>query len=178
MGPVISARQHKRILEYLQSGAAEGATIALGGGVPQGSEFETGFWIEPTIFTDVTNDMRIAREEIFGPVMCVLRYSDLDEAIAQANDTVYGLSAGVWSTDYERAIDVGDRLRAGTVWINNWHAVDPGLPFGGYKQSGVGRELGPNALDEYTEAKHLHVDLSQTVDRQIFDILLSEPPSA
>jgi acyl-CoA reductase-like NAD-dependent aldehyde dehydrogenase len=178
MGPVISARQHKRILEYLQLGPAEGATVALGGGVPDGSEFEKGYWIEPTIFTDVTNDMRIAREEIFGPVMCVLRYSDLDEAIAQANDSIYGLSAGVWSTDYERAIEVGDRLQAGSVWINTWHAVDPQMPFGGYKQSGVGRELGPNALDEYTEAKHLHVDLTQKLDRHMFDILLSEPPSS
>jgi acyl-CoA reductase-like NAD-dependent aldehyde dehydrogenase len=178
MGPVVSERQHKRILEYLQSGVAEGATVALGGGVPGGAEFEKGFWIEPTILTDVTNEMRVAREEIFGPVMCVLRYSELDDAIAQANDSMYGLSAGVWSTDYERAIEVGNRLRAGTVWINNWHMVDPALPFGGYKQSGLGRELGPGALDEYTEAKHLHVDLTQSLDRHIFDILLSEPPSA
>jgi acyl-CoA reductase-like NAD-dependent aldehyde dehydrogenase len=177
MGPVISERQHKRVLEYLQSAPAEGATIALGGGVPAGEEFEKGYWVEPTIVTDVTNDMRIAREEIFGPVMCVLRYSDVNDAVAQANDSIYGLSAGVWSTDYERAIEVGNRLQAGSVWINTWHGVDPRLPFGGYKQSGVGREIGPQALDEYTEAKHLHVDLSQTVDRQIFDILLSEPPS-
>jgi acyl-CoA reductase-like NAD-dependent aldehyde dehydrogenase len=178
MGPVISDRQHKRILEYVQSGVSEGATVALGGGAPKGEEFEKGYWVEPTIFTEVTNDMRIAREEIFGPVMCVLRYSNLDDAIAQANDSMYGLTAGVWSTDYERAIEVGDRLQAGTVWINNWHTVDPALPFGGYKQSGVGRELGPHALDEYTEAKHLHVDLTQSRDRHIFDILLSEPPSA
>jgi acyl-CoA reductase-like NAD-dependent aldehyde dehydrogenase len=178
MGPVVSERQHRRVREYLQVGVSEGATVALGGDVPKGEEFAKGYWIEPTIFTDVTNDMRIAREEIFGPVMCVLRYSDLDEAIAQANDSIYGLSAGVWSKDYERAIEVGNRLRAGTVWINTWHGVDPNLPFGGFKQSGVGRELGPDALNEYTEAKHMHVDLSQTLDRQIFDILLSEPPSA
>jgi acyl-CoA reductase-like NAD-dependent aldehyde dehydrogenase len=178
MGPVISDRQHKRILHYVESGVSEGATIALGGGAPEGEEFEKGYWVEPTIFTDVTNDMRIAREEIFGPVMCVLRYSNLDDAIAQANDSMYGLTAGVWSTDYERAMEVGNRLQAGTVWINNWHTVDPALPFGGYKQSGVGRELGPHALDEYTEAKHLHLDLTQSRDRHIFDILLSEPPAA
>jgi acyl-CoA reductase-like NAD-dependent aldehyde dehydrogenase len=178
MGPVISQRQHKRILEYIESGRAEGATVALGGGVPPGSEFEKGFWIEPTIFTDVTNDMRIARDEIFGPVLSVLRYSDLDEAIREANDSMYGLTAGVWSKDYERAKEVGDRLRAGTVWINNWHMVDPMLPFGGYKQSGVGRELGPEALSEYTEAKHVHIDLTTSLDRHIFDILLSEPPAA
>jgi acyl-CoA reductase-like NAD-dependent aldehyde dehydrogenase len=178
MGPVISQRQQQRILEYLDSGRAEGATIALGGGVPAGVDFEHGYWIEPTIFTDVTDEMRIAREEIFGPVLSVLRYSDLDDAIERANDSIYGLTAGVWATDYERATEVGDRLRAGTVWINNWHMVDPGLPFGGYRQSGVGRELGPDALGEYTEAKHVHLDLTQRRDGHIFDILLSEPPAS
>jgi acyl-CoA reductase-like NAD-dependent aldehyde dehydrogenase len=177
MGPVISERQHKRILEYIDSGRAEGATIALGGGTPEGPEFEKGYWIEPTIFTDVKNDMRIAREEIFGPVLSVLRYSDLDEAITEANDSIYGLSAGVWSTDYEHAKEVGDQLQAGTVWINNWHMADPTLPFGGYKQSGLGRECGPEALTEYTEAKHVHVDLTTRLDRHIFDIVLSEPPA-
>jgi acyl-CoA reductase-like NAD-dependent aldehyde dehydrogenase len=176
MGPVISAEQHERVKGYLRCGVDESATVAVGGGVPDGPEFETGFWIEPTVFTDVTNDMRIAREEIFGPVLCVLRYSDLDEAIAQANDSDYGLTAGVWAGDYEAALEVSDQLRAGTVWINNWHMVDPALPFGGYKQSGIGRELGPDALDEYTEVKHVHVDLTQSIDRHLFDILLSTPP--
>jgi acyl-CoA reductase-like NAD-dependent aldehyde dehydrogenase len=175
MGPVISAEQHERICGYLRAGVEDGATLALGGGVPDGPGFEHGHWIEPTIFTGVTNEMRIAREEIFGPVLSVLRYSDLDEAIAQANDTPYGLTAGVWARDYEAALEVAERLRAGTVWINNWHMVDPSLPFGGYKQSGVGRELGPSALDEYTEVKHVHVDLTQTIDRHLFDILLSTP---
>src|SRR5439155_5485880 len=132
---------------------------------------------EPTIVTGVTNDMPIAREEIFGPVLCVLRYTDEADAIRQANDSMYGLTAGVWSSDYERAIEVGDKLRAGTVWINNWHQIDPALPFGGYKQSGLGRELGPTALDEYTEVKHLHIDLTQRLDRHFFDVLLSEPPA-
>jgi acyl-CoA reductase-like NAD-dependent aldehyde dehydrogenase len=175
MGPVVSGRQHQRILGYLEQARADGATIALGGGAPEGPEFAKGFWIEPTIITDVTNDMRIAREEIFGPVLSVLTYKSLDEAIAIANDTEYGLSAGVWGTDLERATEIADQLRAGTVWINNWHQVDPALPFGGYKQSGVGRELGPGALDEYTDVKHVHLDLTQTRDRHIFDILLSTP---
>lgn len=177
MGPVISREQHERVLGLLARGGEEGATVALGGGVPEGEEFERGFWIEPTILTDVTNDMTIAREEIFGPVLSVLRYSDLDEAVSHANDTIYGLSAGVWSGDYERALEIADRLRAGTVWINNWHMVDPALPFGGFKQSGVGRELGSAALDEYTEVKHVHVDLTQRLDRHLFDVLLSEPAS-
>jgi aldehyde dehydrogenase (NAD+) len=178
MGPLISARQHKRVLEYLDSARAEGATIALGGGVPAGEEFEKGNWIEPTILTDVTDDMRVARDEIFGPVLSVLRYRDLDDAVARANDTVYGLSAGVWGGDYERVLEIGHQLRAGTVWLNNWHMVDPNMPFGGYKQSGVGREIGRGALDEYTEVKHVHLDLTTSLDRHIFDILLSEPPSA
>ena len=177
MGPVVSARQRDRILDYLQSGVAEGASVALGGGAPEGASFERGFWIEPTIFTDVTNDMRIAREEIFGPVLVVQRYADVDEAIALANDSDYGLTAGVWSGDYERALEVAAQLRAGTVWINNWHQIDPGLPFGGYKQSGVGRELGPEAIDAYTEVKHVHLDLTQSRDRHLFDVLLSTPPS-
>jgi acyl-CoA reductase-like NAD-dependent aldehyde dehydrogenase len=179
MGPIISARQHKRVLEYLDSARAEGATVALGGGVPTVDDrFEKGHWIEPTILTDVTDDMRVAREEIFGPVLSVLRYRDLDDAVARANDTEYGLSAGVWGGDYERVLEVGERLRAGTVWLNNWHMVDPNMPFGGYKQSGVGREIGPEALNEYTEVKHVHLDLTTSLDRHIFDILLSAPPSA
>ena len=165
------------MLSYLSSAREHGATFALGGGAPEGGPFEKGFWIEPTIVTGVTNDMQIAREEIFGPVLCVLRYTDEADAIRQANDSMYGLTAGVWSSDYERAIEVGDKLRAGTVWINNWHQIDPALPFGGYKQSGLGRELGPTALDEYTEVKHLHIDLTQRLDRHFFDVLLSEPPA-
>jgi acyl-CoA reductase-like NAD-dependent aldehyde dehydrogenase len=175
MGPVVSHRQQQRILEYLESAKAEGATVALGGGVPEGEEFEQGFWIQPTVLTDVTDEMRVAREEIFGPVLTVLRYSDIKDAIARANDSTYGLTAGVWSKDYEQAIEIGEQLRAGTIWINNWHMVDPSSPFGGYKQSGVGRELGPDALHEYTEAKHVHVDLTQTRDRYLFDILLPAP---
>lgn len=121
--------------------------------------------------------MEVAREEIFGPVLCVLRYTDDADAIRQANDSQYGLSAGVWSTDHERALEVASQLRAGTVWINNWHQIDPALPFGGYKQSGLGRELGPHALDDYTETKHVHIDLTQKVERHIFGALLSESPA-
>lgn len=175
MGPVVSERQRDRIVAYMEKAKADGATVALGGNAATVEGFEGGWWIEPTIFTDVTNDMQIAREEIFGPVMVVIKYSTVKEAIALANDTDYGLTAGVWSTDYEAAVEVGNQLQAGTIWINNWHQVDPQLPFGGYKQSGAGRELGGGALDEYTEAKHMHVDLTTKVDRHIFDILLSTP---
>jgi acyl-CoA reductase-like NAD-dependent aldehyde dehydrogenase len=178
LGPVISAEQRDRILSYIEIGTQEGAEVRCGGGPPEGPEFEKGFWIEPTIFTGVTNDMRIAREEIFGPVLSVIRYSTADEAVRIANDSIYGLSAAVWSSDLERAAEVAARLRSGTVWINDVHMVDCKLPFGGYKQSGLGRECGSDALDEYTEVKHVHLDLSQRLDRRVYDLLLSEPPPA
>jgi acyl-CoA reductase-like NAD-dependent aldehyde dehydrogenase len=176
LGPVISAEAHARILGYIASGRAEGAVVALGGGVPAGEQFQHGYWIEPTIFTDVRPDMTIAREEIFGPVLAVLPYDSLDEAIEMANDSEYGLSAGVWSSDTERALAVAARLEAGTVWVYDWHMVNPAYPFGGYKQSGVGRELGPHALDEYTEEKFVHIDLSGRVERRAYPLLLSTPP--
>jgi acyl-CoA reductase-like NAD-dependent aldehyde dehydrogenase len=177
LGPVISAVARDRILNYIATGQTEGATLAYGGGVPEGPQFERGFWVEPTIFTNVRNDMTIAREEIFGPVLSVLRFSGTDEAIRIANDTEYGLSAGVWSTDNQRALDVAGQIEAGTVWINDWHMVNAAYPFGGYKQSGLGRELGPHALDEYTEEKFIHLDLSGRVDRRAYALLLSTPPA-
>jgi acyl-CoA reductase-like NAD-dependent aldehyde dehydrogenase len=175
IGPVVSRRQRDRIKGYLDSGKAAGATPVIGGDIAEPEGLEGGHYIQPTIFTNVTNDMAIAREEIFGPVLSVLKYRTIDEAVAMANDNDYGLTGGVWSTDYEAAVEVADKLRAGTIWINNWHMVAPELPFGGYKQSGVGRELGPQALDEYTEAKHVHLDLTTKKERHIFDLLLSEP---
>lgn len=173
MGPVVSAEQQERILGYIESGRSEGATVALGGGVPEGPEYETGHWVEPTIFTGVTNDMRIAQEEIFGPVLSVIAYDDEDEAVAIANDTEYGLAASVWSADNERAIEIADRIRAGSVWINDAHQINVAVPFGGYKQSGTGRELGPDALDAFTEVKGIHVDLSGRRDARPYDVLLS-----
>jgi acyl-CoA reductase-like NAD-dependent aldehyde dehydrogenase len=176
LGPVINEEQRDRILRYIELGKEDGAELRCGGGVPAGEEFERGYWIEPTIFTGVTNDMRIAREEIFGPVLSVIRYSTQAEAIAIANDTAYGLSAAVWSNDLEQAQEVAAKLRAGTVWINDVHQVDPKCPFGGYKQSGLGREIGPDALKEYCEVKHVHMDLTGRLDRRVYDLLLSTPP--
>ncbi len=175
MGPIISRKQHERVKGFLAAAKEEGATAAIGGNAAVVEGFENGHYIEPTIFTGVTNDMRIAREEIFGPVLCVIKYSTIPEAIAIANDSDYGLSAGVWSGDYEVAAEIAEKLRAGTVWINNWHMVDVSMPFGGYKQSGLGREIGPGALDEYTECKHVHLDLTTKVERHLFDLVLSEP---
>jgi len=176
-GPVISAEAQDRILRYIASGNAEGAKLVYGGGRPAGPQFERGFWVEPTIFTDVRNDMTIAREEIFGPVLAVIRAESDEAAIRIANDTEYGLSAGVWSTDNQRALEVADQLEAGTVWINDWHMVNAAYPFGGYKQSGLGRELGPHALDEYTEEKFVHLDLSGRLDRRAYPLLLGTPPA-
>src|ERR1700691_2399665 len=176
-GPVISAEAQDRILRYIAAGVKEGATLACGGGRPAGPQFERGFWVEPTIFSDVSNDMTIAREEFFRPAIAMIRSDSTAQAIRIANDTEYGLSAGVWSTDNQRALDVADQIEAGTVWINDWHMVNAAYPFGGYKQSGLGRELGPHALDEYTEEKFVHVDLTGRLDRRAYALLLSTPPS-
>jgi acyl-CoA reductase-like NAD-dependent aldehyde dehydrogenase len=158
IGPVVSGKQQARILEYIASGKAEGASLVCGGGKPSAVECATGYFVEPTIFTDVNNSMKIAQEEIFGPVLAVLKFSDVEDAVAKANDSVYGLGAGVWSKDAEKALAVAKRMRAGTVWINEWHLISERAPFGGYKQSGIGREFGVDGLYEYMETKHLHID--------------------
>ena len=177
-GPVISAAARDRILRYIETGKREGATLAYGGGVPTGPRFERGFWVEPTIYTDVENSMTIAREEIFGPVLAVIRCETVEEAIRIANDTEYGLSAGVWTADTQRGLDVASQLDAGTVWVNDWHMISAAYPFGGFKQSGLGRELGRHALDEYTEEKFVHVDLSGRLERRAYPLLLGTAPTA
>ena len=175
LGPVFSEQQRDRVLSYVQAGKDEGATLAYGGGVPTGAGFEKGYWVEPTIFTDVTNDMKIAREEIFGPVVSVIRYDTIEEAIAIANDSEYGLSAGVWTQDAQQAFDIAEQLEAGMVWINDWHVAPPQYPFGGVKQSGLGREGGPDALDEYTEPKVISFDLSGGIDGKAYAMVLGTP---
>jgi aldehyde dehydrogenase (NAD+) len=178
VGPVITRNQQQRILAYLEGAKAAGATAAVGGGAPSGPQFETGNWIEPTILTGVTNDMTVAREEVFGPVLSVLAYDTIDEAVAIANDTSYGLSAGVWGRDEQRALDVARRLEAGMVYVNDWHVINPNYPFGGYKQSGLGREGGPDALDEYTEQKYISVDRTGPIQNRAFALVVSAPPSS
>ena len=158
MGPLISRNQQDRVMGYVDKGKAEGAKLEIGGRIPTGQGLTDGFFVEPTVFSDVKNTMTIAREEIFGPVLSVIRYNNEDEAVALANDSTYGLGGGVWSRDKERALQVAKRLRTGTVWINEWHLISERAPFGGYKQSGIGREFGMDGLKEYTEAKHVHVD--------------------
>jgi len=158
MGPVISKSQHKTVLGYIETGKKEGARCTVGGKVP--GHMSKGFYVEPTIFEDVRNDMAIAQEEIFGPVLSVIKYKGIGDAIAMANDSIYGLGGAVFSRDIPWAIEVAKQIRTGTVWINDYHLLNALAPFGGYKQSGVGRELGPQGLLEFTQVKHIHVDLN------------------
>lgn len=150
IGPLASRRQRDRVASYLEIGKSEGAKVATGGGRP--ADFPRGWYIEPTIFTDVDSSMRIAQEEIFGPVYCVITYEDADDAIRIANDTEYGLESSVWTSDPDRGVDIARRIVAGTVGVNS-HNMDMAAPFGGYRQSGIGRECGPEAIHDYTELK-------------------------
>ncbi len=157
-GPLISRRQQERVLGYVASGKQQGAVLLTGGGIPDDPGCRSGFFVEPTIFDRVDNRSVIAQEEIFGPVLSVIRYRDVAEAVRMANDSIYGLAGGVWSSNPEKAMAVASSLRAGTVWINEWHLLNDRVPFGGYKQSGIGREFGMEGLLEYTETKHIHID--------------------
>ncbi|MBM7663037.1 aldehyde dehydrogenase (NAD+) [Bacillus mesophilus] len=172
MGPVISKQQRDTILSYIEAGKQEGATLVCGGNEVTVPGCEGGYFIEPTIFTNVTNDMKIAQEEIFGPVLSVIRYSSVEEAIQLANDTIFGLAAGVWTRDVNKAYEVTRKLRAGVVWINDWHMLRNDAPFGGYKQSGIGREMGKYSLDAYTQLKHVHTSMVPQLERRSWYQLL------
>ncbi len=178
MGPVIGAEQQSAIAEYVAIGTAEGAELVAGGEVAEVPGFK-GTYFQPTIFAGVRNHMRLAREEIFGPVLSVLRYGDVDEAVAIANDSEYGLAAGIWATDVRAAERVAARLQGGTAWINDYHAFSDMAPFGGYKQSGIGRELGPHGLAEYTQLKHVHVGTGcRPADKFPLRLLLKQGPGS
>jgi acyl-CoA reductase-like NAD-dependent aldehyde dehydrogenase len=153
IGPLVSQEQLERVTGYLEIGKKEGAKVVIGGERNTQKGLEKGYYVKPTIFTGVKNDMRIAREEIFGPVVSVLPFKDENDAVLQGNDTLYGLAAGVWTRDVSKAHRVARAIRAGTVWINCYNVFDAAAPFGGYKESGYGRELGRYALDLYTQVK-------------------------
>lgn len=157
LGAIVDATQRDRVQHFVETGMAEGATLALGGDRPDTNL--GGYYLNPTVFTGVTNGMTIAREEIFGPVLSVITAASDEEAVALANDTAYGLAAGVWSGSVSRAHGVARSLRAGTVWVNNWDQSDITVPFGGYKQSGNGRDKSLHALDKYTELKTTWIEL-------------------
>ena len=154
-GALISEGHRAKVEAYVAGAIAEGARLVAGGRRPDEPGLQAGFFYRPTVFADVTPAMRIVREEVFGPVMTVERFTTEDEAVALANDTTYGLAGAVWTTDAGRAQRVAARLRHGTVWINDYNTYLPQAEWGGFKQSGIGRELGPTGLDEYREAKHI-----------------------
>ena len=149
MGPLVSDEQLRRVTGYVESGKAEGAKAVVGGGALR----QTGYFVEPTVLTNTHPEMKVVREEIFGPVVVAAPFSDLDEVAAAANDTPYGLGAGIWTKDISKAHALAKKIRAGSVWINCYNVFDAALPFGGYKQSGWGREMGHEVLENYTEVK-------------------------
>jgi aldehyde dehydrogenase (NAD+) len=157
MGPVVSQEQLDRVTGYIDIGRSEGAEVVAGG--ERRADLGDGYFVQPTVFAGVRNDMRIAQEEIFGPVAAVIEVGDVDEAIAIANDTIYGLAAAVWTNDVTKAHRVARGIKAGTVWVNTTGLFDPAVSFGGYKQSGFGRELGKHSLEAYTENKSVWVNL-------------------
>jgi betaine-aldehyde dehydrogenase len=157
IGPMVARRQQERVGSYIQAGQDEGARLVVGGpGMPDG--LDTGWYVRPTVFADVDNGMRIAREEIFGPVLAVIPYADEDEAVRIANDSDYGLAGSVWTDDVEHGLDVARRVRTGTLGINQY-LLDFKSPFGGFKASGLGREFGPEGIDAYVELKSICLPL-------------------
>jgi aldehyde dehydrogenase (NAD+) len=165
MGPVAFKEQLDKLHSYIEVGRQDGAELIYGGKRPDSEQFKDGYFIEPTIFTRVDNDMRVAREEIFGPVLSVIPFESEEDLIRQANDTSYGLAAGIWTRDIQKAHRVAHALRAGTVWVNSYRTLSFNTPFGGYKMSGMGRENGLESLKDYTQVKSVWVELSgQTRD--------------
>jgi betaine-aldehyde dehydrogenase len=159
MGPLVSEPQLKRVMEYIEVGKREGAKLEVGGDRPSGEKFGQGYYVNPTIFTNVKSEMRICKEEIFGPVVVVQQFKSEEEAVELANDTDFGLAGAVFSNDVTRAHRVVKQLRAGITWVNGYHNTYNECPWGGYKQSGWGRELGTFGLEEYTEVKQVNINL-------------------
>ena len=157
VGPVTSKVQFQKVLDYIDIAKKEGAKLILGGRKASAPECGDGWFVEPTIFTGVDNRMRIAQEEVFGPVLCVIPFKDEDEAVALGNDIVYGLAAGVWTRNIRRALSMAERLQAGTVWVNTYRAVSYMSPFGGYKRSGIGRESGKEMVKQYMQTKSVWI---------------------
>jgi acyl-CoA reductase-like NAD-dependent aldehyde dehydrogenase len=159
MGALNTRAHLERVKQYVESAKAEGARLVAGGERPAGAAFEKGYWLQPTVFADVTQDMKVAREEIFGPVLSILRWSDLEDALAMANSVEYGLTAAIWTNDINQAMRTAKRVQSGFVWINGVNSHVRAVPFGGYKNSGIGRERGIEELYAYTEEKSVQIFL-------------------
>lgn len=160
VGPITTQPQYEKVIDYIRIAKEEGAACRLGGGPATRPECGSGWFVEPTVFTDVRPDMRIANEEVFGPVLSIIPFDDEDEAVRIANNTIYGLAAGVWTTSMRRAFVMSERLEAGTVWVNTYRTISYMSPFGGYKRSGIGRESGAEAIREYLQTKSVWIDIS------------------
>ncbi len=163
VGPITTQPQRQKVLNYIDVARDEGAKCLLGGKMPTDPALASGWFVEPTIFGDVSNAMRIAREEVFGPVLSIIPFGDEDEAVEIANDTIYGLASGVWTSSIRRAFKMADKIKSGTVWVNTYRAVSFLAPFGGYKHSGIGRESGKDAIDEYLQTKCVWINLAEGV---------------
>jgi acyl-CoA reductase-like NAD-dependent aldehyde dehydrogenase len=163
VGPITTRPQYEKVLDYIRIAQEEGAVCRLGGAAAQRPECGSGWFVEPTIFTGVRPEMRIAKEEVFGPVLSIIPFENEDEAVRIANDSIYGLAAGVWTTSIRRALSLPERLEAGTVWVNTYRAVSYMSPFGGYKRSGIGRESGLGAIREYLQTKSVWIDIAGNI---------------
>jgi len=157
MGPIVCSSQFDKVLGYLDVGQKEGAKALAGGKRLTGGDFDKGFFVPPTVFANVHDDMTIAREEIFGPVISALSFDDIDDLVKRANNTPFGLGSGVWTRDVSKAHRMAGAIRAGTVWVNCYQQMDPAVPFGGYKMSGYGRESGVQHVEEYLNVKAVFI---------------------
>ena len=158
IGPMVTEKHRQLMLDYIGIGKSEGATLVSGGGIPD--SLPNGWYLQPTVFAGVTPDMRIAKEEIFGPVIKIMSYKNEDDAVALANNQPFGLSSSVWSADGERAAKLAQRIDAGAVYVNGAMGIDPNAPFGGFKRSGLGKECGPEGLNEYLDQKTIYTPLA------------------
>ncbi len=175
LGPLASKAQYEKTLQYIALGKKQGAKLIYGGRKPKGKQFEKGFYLLPAIFTDVKQNMRICQDEIFGPVLSILRFKTEKEVVHKANDAIYGLAASVWTSNISRALGVSKKLKFGEVWVNDHGILVSELPHGGFKQSGFGRDLSVYALEEYTQLKHVYVDITGKKRKPWYFVVYGKP---